>query len=148
LHSGYNLNAKLTNRLLWWPRRIRNVFTIKAQIYPPQFASLFAPSFDAGRLKSRPNLSTLVTDALSNYMITHCFIESSEFLLRLLGNLRLPRSKHKHSNVIFASSFQGDCDEVVHPRLSKYSKFKCILISRLMDSSRLDNRLELIENRC
>ena len=33
-------------------------------------------------------------------------------------------------------------------RLSKYSKFKCILISRLMDSSRLNNRLELIENRC
>ena len=34
------------------------------------------------------------------------------------------------------------------PRLSKYSKFKCILISRLMDSSRLNNRLKVIENRC
>jgi hypothetical protein len=33
-------------------------------------------------------------------------------------------------------------------RLSKYSNFKCILISRLMDSNRLKNRLELIENRC
>jgi hypothetical protein len=33
-------------------------------------------------------------------------------------------------------------------RLSKYNKFKCILISRLMDLSRLNNRLELIENRC
>ncbi|MDD5632444.1 MAG: helix-turn-helix domain-containing protein [Methylococcales bacterium] len=30
----------------------------------------------------------------------------------------------------------------LQPRLSKYSKFKCILISRLMDSSRLNNRLE------
>jgi len=33
-------------------------------------------------------------------------------------------------------------------RLSKYSNFKGILISRLMDSSRLKDRLELIENRC
>ena len=38
--------------------------------------------------------------------------------------------------------------QTIEPRLSKYSKFKCILISRLMDSSRLNNRLELIENRC
>jgi hypothetical protein len=47
----------------------------------------------------------------------------------------------------FVSSVTLDIRQSV-TRLSKYSNFEYILISRLMDSRRFKNKLEFIEKRC
>jgi len=56
------------------------------------------------------------------------------------------RKPQDSSNAAISGISTKKCE--VDARLSKYSNFKCILISRFMDSNRLKNILELIENRC
>jgi hypothetical protein len=102
--------------------------------------SLFAKTCDLFNLDTTVTLYDLTNTYFEGEVPNNCKAcsELVEAALRRSSGQVLLRS---------SQTFAGNVAEA-GTRLSKYSNFKCILISRLMDSNRLKNRLELIDNRC